>query len=229
MVDYTYNIIGQMTQQIEGGKTMNVAYNAYGLVKAIRNGSNQLMQEYFYDDQGNRFMSKVYDNGTLGRTLFYIHDAGGNVMAIYEKVGSTTTLIEVPVYASGRIATFKPPVNSYFYEVNDHLGNVRAVIGAPATDTYRATMEIENSSLEEPSTGYFKNIAPRRVTFVGANVTTNYTNSQGTPVTGNEVVRVNNTAPAGPGISLAVSPRDKLSAEVWATLRTKLILVRLDN
>src|SRR5690606_16399130 len=40
--------------------------------------------------------------------------------------------------------------------------------------------------------------------------------SLGTPVIGNEVIRVNNTAPAGPGISLAVSPGDKLSAEVWA-------------
>src|SRR5690606_18593353 len=173
-------------------------------------------QEYFYDDQGNRFMSKIYYNGTLGRTLYYIHDAGGNVLAIYEKVGSTTTLIEVPIYASGRIATYKPQVNTYFYEVSDHLGNVRAVIGAPATDTYRDTMESENSTLEEAPAGNFKNIAARRVTFVGANVTTNYTNGLGTPVTGNEVIRVNNTAPAGPGISLAVSPGDKLSAEVWA-------------
>lgn len=122
----------------------------------------------------------------------------------------------MPLYAGGRIATFKPPVNTYFYEVNDHLGNVRAVIGLPETDTYRATMESENSVLEEPTTGFFKNITPRRVTFVGANVTTNYTNSLGTAVTGNEVVRLNNTAPAGPGISLKVSPGDKINAEVWA-------------
>src|SRR5690606_1627203 len=46
LVDYTYNAIGQMTQQAEGGKIMNVAYDAYGLVKSIKNGSNQLLQEY---------------------------------------------------------------------------------------------------------------------------------------------------------------------------------------
>jgi RHS repeat-associated protein len=216
LVDYTYNAIGQMTQQVEGSNTMNVAYNAYGLVRNVKNGSNQLMEEYFYDDQGNRFITKLYNSGTLVKTVYYIHDAPGNVLAIYEKTGATTTLIEVPVYAAGRVATFKPPVNTYFYEVDDHLGNVRAVIGSPGTDTYRATMESENSILEEPTTGFFKNITPRRVTFVGANVTTNYTNSLGTPVTGNEVARVNNTAPAGPGISLKVTPGDKLSAEIWA-------------
>ena len=80
----------------------------------------------------------------LVKTVYYIHDAGGNVLSIYEKINTTTTLIEVPIYAAGRVTTFKPPLNTYFYEVNDHLGNVRAVIGLPETDTYRTTILVNS-------------------------------------------------------------------------------------
>ncbi len=216
LIDYTYSSIGQMIQQVEGSNTLKVTYDARGLVKAITNGSNVLLEEFLYDDQGNRFIKKKYNSGTLESTYYYVHDALGNVLAIYENTNSQTQLTEVPVYAAGRIGSYRPVENSYLYEVNDHLGNVRGVIGLPETQNYRATMETENVLLEEPPDGFFNNVSARRATFIGANVTTNYTNTLGVPVTGNEVVRVNNTAPAGPGISLKVSPGDKLSAGVWA-------------
>lgn len=199
LVDYSYNTIGQMTQQVEGGNTMNVAYNAYGITKEVRNGSNQLMVSYHYDDRGDLVKRTDYNAGTLVKNTFYVRDASGNPLAIYEG----TTLIEVPVYGSGRVALFKPQLNTYFYELGDHLGNVRAVIGAPDTDVYTATMESENQATEQPP---FKNISARRATFVGAN------NTPG----GNEVVRLNNTQPAGPTLALAVSPGDQINLETWA-------------
>ena len=199
LVDYSYNAIGQMTQQVEGGNTMNVTYNAYGITKEVRSNSNQLMVSYHYDDRGDLVKRTDYNAGTPVKNTFYVRDASGNPLTIYE--GST--LIEVPVYGSGRVALFKPQLNTYFYELGDHLGNVRAVIGAPDTDVYTATMESENQATEQPP---FKNISARRVIFVGAN------NTPG----GNEVVRLNNTQPAGPTLALAVSPGDQVNLETWA-------------
>lgn len=199
LVDYTYNDIGQMTRQVEGSETMNVAYNAYGITKEVRNASNQLLVSYHYDDRGDLVKRADYNAGTLVKNTFYVRDASGNPLAIYE--GSTR--IEVPVYGSGRVALFKPQLNAYFYELGDHLGNVRAVIGAPDTDVYTATMESENQATEQPP---FKNISARRAIFVGAN------NTPG----GNEVVRLNNTQPAGPTLALAVSPGDQVNLETWA-------------
>ena len=60
LIDYTYNAIGQMTRQVEGSNTMNVSCNAYGLVKDVRDGSGVLMEEFLYDDQGNRIIKKAW-------------------------------------------------------------------------------------------------------------------------------------------------------------------------
>ena len=47
----------------------------------------------------------------------------------------------MPIYGAGRFAVYKPAVNTYFYEVSDHLGNVRTVIGAAETETFPADFE----------------------------------------------------------------------------------------
>jgi len=204
MTDYTYNEIGQMISQTEGGVTYNFVYNASGLVKEIRNASNQLIQQYGYDDRGDLLRKTFYNAGTAQKNTFYVSDASGNTMAIYEQIlpGGAVTLAEVPFYGSGRIGIHKPATNMYYYEMNDHLGNVRAVIGQPDTYTHTATMESETS--EEPP---FKNIANRRAIFLAANAV---------PTGGNEVVRLNRTQPDGPTLMLPVSPGDKLDFEVYA-------------
>ncbi|MBS1543874.1 MAG: hypothetical protein JST14_09590, partial [Bacteroidetes bacterium] len=211
LTDYTYNTIGQMVQQVDGGTTMNVSYTAYGLVKEVRDASNNLMLSYTYDDRGNRIIKTIYSSGSATKSTYYVHDAEGNVLATYDQTlpGGTPQLIEVPIYGSGRIALYKPVVNTYFYELNDHLGNVKAVIGQPQTVVYTATMETETAATEDAQ---FKNIAPRTV-YVAAN------NTPG----GNEAVRINNGQPnggfsgriGGPGISLKVMPGDVISAEVY--------------
>lgn len=209
LTDFTYNSIGQMTQQTEGGNTLKVEYNVMGLVKKVLNGTNQHVQEFKYDDMGNRYLRIDYTNGVASKNTYYVYDASGNVMAIYEQPlpSGTVQLVEVPIYGAGRIGMYKPLSNIYFYEVNDHLGNVRAVIGEQAVDTYTATMESENVANEEPALNPpFRNITARRVVFTGANHTPG----------GNEVVRLNNINPAGPTIQLDVSPGDKIDMSAWA-------------
>lgn len=206
LVDYTHNAIGQMVEQTENGNTMKVSYNAYGIVNAIRDGSNVLQVSYHYDDGGNRIKNTYYESGTASRNDFYVHDASGNVMAIYQQAlpGGQPILKELPVYGAGRVAVYKPQVNVCFYELNDHLGNVRGVIGVPETDTYTATMETENMGLE---TQVFTNIDLNNIVpFVGANQT----------VGGNEVVRLNNSYRIGPSKSMKVSPGDVVDLEVYA-------------
>ncbi|MEI9919744.1 MAG: hypothetical protein WDO14_13235 [Bacteroidota bacterium] len=147
---YTYNSIGQMKQQVEGTRTMKVSYNASGLVKDVKDASNNLMESYFYDDRGDLVKKAVYNAGVLHKTTWYARDASGNPLAIYETVGSTTSLVEQPVYGSGRIGMlkWKSGVSKFFYEVKDHLGNVRAVVGDPTTESPVATYENVNATSE---------------------------------------------------------------------------------
>jgi RHS repeat-associated protein len=228
-VDYTYNAVGQMTKQEEGdgSKILNVYYNVGGLVNEIRDGragkNNQLLLKYAYDMQGKLIKKTGYDsNGVEAKYTFYVPDASGNVIAIYEQspVTASPVLIEQPVYGLGRVAIYKPqvspPTGRFFYEVTDHLGNVRAVIGSPITVSVTATMESENACTEED---IFKGLSNVRVP--GSMVTSNHTPNGGSAscggvVTGDEVAKLNNQKPAGPTYNIAVSPGDVINLDVWS-------------
>jgi RHS repeat-associated protein len=215
-IDYTYNSIGQMTQQSEGqDKVYHVTYNAYGLVKEVRNGTNQPVLKYYYDDRGDLVKKERFDEGSqLALTTYSVSDVSGNTIAIYEAAGGNIVLKELPLYGVGRIGVYKPPVSTFFFEVNDHLGNVRAVIGSPSVVTYNASMESELSEdSRSDNLKIFKNIAATRVTFNTANKTPQ---SPQPNVTYNEVVRLNKDKPAGPTLELAVSPGDVINVNVWA-------------
>ena len=209
--DYTYNSIGQMIQMTEGTKTYKLTYTAAGKVKEIRDASDVLVLQYAYDASGQLLKKTGYNSGTPSKSTYYVHDPSGNVMAIYEQPlpGTTILLAEQPLYGASRFGVYKGNGKS-FYEVTDHLGNVRAVIGTPIVETETATMESELA--EEPP---FNNIAATRVPFVTANHTGTIAN-----VNSNEVVRLNNAKPAGPTRSLAVSPGDKIDLDVWAYYET---------
>jgi RHS repeat-associated protein len=210
-VIYSYNAIGQMIQQTEGSQVTKVLYNAYNLVKEIRDGNDVLKEKYFYGDRNDLIKKLYYTSGNLFKTTYYVRDAGGNVLAVYDQnATSQINLIELPIYGNGRLGMvkMKSGQSKYFYEINDNLGNVRGVIGSPRTETITATMEASASVIEDKQ---FKNIAPR-VTYAAAS------NS------GNTVVRVNNGQSnggypgriAGPGTVLTVAPGDIITAEVYA-------------
>lgn len=106
---------------------------------------------YTYDDRGDLVKKTAYSGADYTNT-WYVRDVSGNVLGIYTNT-NTDALPTIPaekyVYGAGRIAVFKTFNNTWFYEVNDHLGNVRAVIGQPETMTVTATMETANAGTEQ--------------------------------------------------------------------------------
>ena len=231
-LDYTYNSIGQMVQQVEGDKTMKIAYNPYGLVKEIRDGSDDLVETFGYDDRGNRITRTVYKEGEPSNTTYYVYDASGNVLAIYRQPlpGTIITLAEVPIYGGGRVAVYMPAVNTYFYEISDHLGNVRGVIGNPETLVYTATIEdnglaqITNPRVQEMAS--FKNLAATAKDDPDMNHTA-ASQYMATPVYSsytfwNDVVGSEaKDKSVGPAIGLKVEPGDKLDFEAWVKYEKK--------
>ena len=58
--------------------------------------------------------------------------------------------IEVPIYGGSRVGRqYKPLEETYLYEIKDHTGSVRAVIGDSEPKTYLAAMEWEQAEEEE--------------------------------------------------------------------------------
>jgi len=223
--NYTYNAIGQMTEQedVEANKKLITHYDVTGKVTEVRDQDDHLVTTYTYDDRGFRLSKITYESGTPKLKTWYVRDASGNMVSTYED-NLTDQLVaaptEVPVYGSGRIGLYKPQYGLTFYELTDHLGNVRAVIGKPVTATYLATMESERVDKE----GDFIGIAPRVISS-GMNHTPSTVviaedNESTVIASPDEVIRINNGMdnprnPIGGGILLPVHPGDKIDAEVF--------------
>ncbi|APD07043.1 hypothetical protein UJ101_01527 [Flavobacteriaceae bacterium UJ101] len=138
--NYEYNEIGQLIFN----KQDNVGYEYYtnGLTKAIYNGKigeagTTKRVEFQYNESGHRIKKLSYNNqGTLLKTTFYVRDAAGTAIAIYFKdEGSTDKsiiLAENGVYGSSRLGMLNRTTETMLYEIKDHLGNVRAVVGKDA-------------------------------------------------------------------------------------------------
>ncbi len=129
---YQYDDLGQMTAQIKGSQGMYLSYDVSGKVTAIYSDAakTQLKVSFGYDEGGNRIQKTDHISNI---TTYYVSDATGNVLAIYDNNGSAFGQKEIPVYASGRIGMYNRSSNSYQYELTDHLGNVRAVINQNKT------------------------------------------------------------------------------------------------
>jgi RHS repeat-associated protein len=226
---YEYNAIGQMTQQedIAKGKKLKSKYDVTGKVTEVRDENNQLVTTYSYDDRGFRLSKTSYSlssgegQGEAKLITWYVRDASGNIVSTYEDDltdQKPAVPTELPIYASGRIGLYKPQFDLTYYELTDHLGNVRAVIGDKVTVEYEATMETERASKEmdflginRAPTATYNNHTPSSVTLEGE------TTVIGNP---NEVIRINNAQdlpkkPVGGGIILWVHPGDKISTEVF--------------
>jgi len=151
--NYTYNSIGQLTQSNENGNTINYTYSASGLVREIKKNNLPLVR-FYYNDKGHRVSKEIYNNsGNLTDTDYYVRDASGSVMAIYRN----SNLTEQPIYGNSRIGVYKRQDNSTMYQLTDHLGNVRAVIGKDSngsalmlshTDYYPGGMPMPNRNVE---------------------------------------------------------------------------------
>jgi RHS repeat-associated protein len=248
---YSYNALGQMIgeDKVEEGKDQYVEYDVSGkVVKVFSDPAKtqaSLKIENLYDDRGFR-LAKI--NYATSRTTWYIRDASGNVISIYEQDGiaseataatSEITLTEVPVYGAGKLGTTYPQEDgSTNYEITDHLGNVRALV-RDNINVYVATMEdngvedeedpFANPRIEEMQ--YFENLFETEVDDVHMNVTppsakvtnpdkASYLFWNDTPGTTKEEKAI------GPSIALKVNKGDKIDVSVWARYEEKLNYAR---
>ncbi|MEZ4945570.1 MAG: RHS repeat-associated core domain-containing protein [Cyclobacteriaceae bacterium] len=221
---YQYNDLGQMVQQEnENSEALKVSYDVTGKVTHVLDENDLMATSFVYDDRGFRLNKTSYDDaGVAELRTWYIRDASGNVVSTYEEDIATATItpIEIPVYGNGRLGMYKPQFGLTFYELTDHLGNVRAVIGDKLTVEYLATIETERIAAGAEQD--FLDIDPvptaSYINHTGASVSVNgSTEAISNP---NEVIRINNAQdvprnPIGGGILLWVHPGDKISTEVY--------------
>ena len=133
---YRYDAIGNLVRDNAEGLT--VSWNALGKVDSIcRNGL--LLSRFRYSPTGQRQV-KMAD----GDTVFYIHDATGNVMCVYQLKNDTLSATERYMYGSKRLGMLgqqvwivaggtagmsdSSTIGARTYELTDHLGNVTATI-----------------------------------------------------------------------------------------------------
>lgn len=157
--NYIYDELGQLIadnqEEIDeivwrvDGKISRVVREAASLRKSL---------EFVYDAMGNRVAKKVYsDNtfslGSLEIINYYLRDASGNVMSIYEETTGQLNLTEQHIFGSSRLGmrtlridmlTAPTPVHTGLkeiirgerrYELTNHLGNVFVVCSDQLTAT----------------------------------------------------------------------------------------------
>jgi RHS repeat-associated protein len=153
--NYTYDEIGNLITDASEHIT-NIEWNVYGKIKSISKTKpdNTIINiEYTYDASGNR-ISKTVATQTANYNVhktFYVRDASGNVMSVYEKTegqtSSNLTQIELHMYGSSRLGIVNTSVDvssgniaqpvagittftrgNKFFELSNHLGNVLVTI-----------------------------------------------------------------------------------------------------
>ena len=157
---YEYDLIGNLTKNAQDG-IQNIEWNIYGKVEEVTK-TNGTIITYKYDGTGNRIYKEVRTT-TTNHVNYYLRDASGNVMAIYEDerpINTTPTdniaIKEIPIYGSSRLGQYRPfkddlgqvnkdlktALGQRIYEFSNHLGNVLVTLTdnkVPlTTDTYKA-------------------------------------------------------------------------------------------
>ncbi|MEM9338534.1 MAG: RHS repeat-associated core domain-containing protein [Bacteroidota bacterium] len=222
-LDYDYSEIGETVGQYTLKDTLVMDYNVAGRVTTMyRNiAKTDTLMHVTYDEGGFRLSKTTYDvSGIATWRTWYVRDDVGVLQAVYAQnlqAGSGSGSegdplpVEYPVYGMDRIGVYKPYYSTTFYELKDHQGNVRAMIGHQPTITYLATAESERASEEQQ---YF---TINKQTVVATHL--NHTPEE-TVAGANEAIRINNALdatpnPIGAGQTLSVFTGDTVQATVY--------------
>ncbi len=124
---YLYDADGNLIWNQEEGVKMS--WNGRGKIRQITKGDTTAVS-FRYDGSGNRVEKRVVRRDTTYVTR-YIHDASGDVMAIY----SDSLLVEQSIYGFDRLGIYRSgrrpghrTMGTKRYELKNHLGNVLAVL-----------------------------------------------------------------------------------------------------
>lgn len=152
--NYRYDAIGNLTQDSTEG-IANIVWNIQGKVERVEflASTGKPTMHYTYDALGNRLSKTVQGQ----KTTYYIRDAGGNILSIYEhrlELGKNPRIVteqkETIIYGLTRLGTKKCTQvikidygsgNTYIterncinrrgdkqYELSNHLGNVLGLV-----------------------------------------------------------------------------------------------------
>ncbi len=144
---YGYDELGNLVRD-EGAGIDAIDWTVAGKVKGVTRGSGSLPDLIFaYGAQGHRYKKAVHATGAgLQHADYYVHDAQGNVMAIYRYTPAgedpeSLQATERVIYGSERLGAdlqtqellgveepATPVTGNLRYELKDHLGNVVAVV-----------------------------------------------------------------------------------------------------
>ena len=104
--NYTYDAIGNLIKDQQEGIS-NIQWTVYGKIASILKTDGSTLH-YAYDAAGNR-VEKKYRKGGVDHYTWYVRDAQGNVMAVYERRGSTGEVrnTETHLYGSSRLGIAK--------------------------------------------------------------------------------------------------------------------------
>ena len=131
---YSYDSIGQMVKEVNSvGDSMYLVYDVYHRVTAIYSNAAMTTKiaDFLYDEHGHRIEKTTYAAGVVSYHTWYVRDASGMLISVYDDKSGTLGQTELEIYAQGRIGIAYNNGSgsySYDYELTDHLGNVRATI-----------------------------------------------------------------------------------------------------
>lgn len=144
--NYIYDEIGNLIHDAQEG--IAIDWNVYGKIKQITKSAGNIA--YTYDASGNRVRKNYTPAPNTGeeKATYYVRDAQGNALAVYEKVGTTPLRWkEQQLYGSSRLGKWAPDIevdniggNAVWntlgkksYEITNHLGNVLALVNDNVT------------------------------------------------------------------------------------------------
>lgn len=133
--NYRYDALGNLTHDTKEGID-SVEWTVYGKIRSISRTDGTTIS-YAYGPSGNRASKTV--NGV---TTWYVRDAQGNTMGLYDNRNGANNWREQHLYGSSRLGTWDPGIDlnnangtaawdtigKKNYELTNHLGNVMSTI-----------------------------------------------------------------------------------------------------